>query len=74
MTVTISVVTASNLASLSETATQLQSKITELDTIIATQRRLLNDLADSWEGAAAGAAHHGVPGFGPLDHVTIGSQ
>lgn len=56
MTVTIPVVAATNPATLSDAAAQLQGKIGQLDTSIATQRRTLADLAAGWQGTASAAA------------------
>lgn len=56
MTVTISTVTASNPAALSDAAAQLQGKIGQLDGLINTQRSALTGLAGAWKGTAADAA------------------
>ncbi|WKG02329.1 alpha/beta hydrolase [Mycolicibacterium sp. HK-90] len=56
MTVTISTVTASNPAALSDSATQLRGKVEQLDMQISRQRQILTDLGDDWKGAAADAA------------------
>lgn len=56
MTVTIPVVSASNPAALSDAAGQMRDKITQLDTLIATQQGTLGDLAAGWAGTAADAA------------------
>ena len=53
---TISVVTASNPAALTDAATQLQSKLSQLDTIAATGKQTLADMAAGWQGDAANAA------------------
>ena len=56
MTGTIPVVAASNPATLSDAAAQLQGKIAGLDSAIATQQRTLTELASGWEGTASAAA------------------
>ncbi|MGA9376211.1 MAG: alpha/beta hydrolase [Mycobacterium sp.] len=53
---TIPVVAASNPATLSDAAAQLQGKIAGLDSVIATHARTLTELASGWEGTASAAA------------------
>jgi len=54
--VTISAVTASDPARLTEGATQLRGEVKQLDELIFDERRALYQLGDGWEGTAADAA------------------
>lgn len=56
MAATISLVSATNPAGLSAAAAQMQAPISQLDTVIASQRGALADLAAGWQGTAADAA------------------
>ena len=52
----VSTVEASHTKALTAAAAQLGTTITELDTLIADQRRSLDDLETSWRGQASTAA------------------
>ncbi|MBU9766500.1 hypothetical protein FR943_21985 [Mycobacterium sp. TNTM28] len=56
MTVTISTVTATDPAALSDAGARLQGKIDQLNRLIDTQRNTLTNLAGGWKGPAADAA------------------
>ena len=56
MSVTVSMVEASNSDGLTAAAAQVGATIGELDTVIATQRQALDRLRLAWQGAAGEAA------------------
>ena len=56
MSVTVSMVEASNPDGLTAAAAQVGATIGELDTVIATQRQALDRLRLAWQGAAGEAA------------------
>lgn len=56
MSVSVSTVEASHPQSLTEAANQLETRIGQLDGIIADQRRSLDELESAWQGQASTAA------------------
>jgi uncharacterized protein YukE len=68
VSVTVSTVEASHPEALTDAANQLGTKVTQLDGLIADQRRTLDDLESSWHGQASAAAI--AKGEANLQHQT----